>query len=225
MDRILVVEDEKEIQSFIKECLETNNYEVEVADDGIEAMEKFQKTSLDLILLDVMLPKLDGFSVCELIRLESNIPIIMLTALTEEEHQIKGFDVLVDDYILKPFSYGILLKRIEAALRKRNETNHQSAILRLGKLRLNLDAYEVFIDKESIILTGIEFNILKYLLLNKNQVLSREQIMEAVWGIDCYDNSEQLVNHHIMNIRKKIKVNYIETIRGVGYRIAEKNQP
>ena len=128
MKKILVVEDEKDIQNIIKAFLENAEYKVETADDGLEAINLIQKNNYDLIVLDIMLPKLDGFTVCEIIRKNSNVPIIILTALTDEESQLKGFDKLADDYITKPFSMPVLLKHIEAIFRRTNNSNENTKI-------------------------------------------------------------------------------------------------
>lgn len=218
MRHILVVEDEKEIQDFIKECLLEAGYEVTTADDGVMAIDRFNNGSFDLVLLDVMLPKIDGFAVCEVIRLHSSVPIIMLTAMTEEEDQVRGFDLLVNDYVCKPFSYVVLLKRIEAALRQ-NTVPDTNGKLILHDIVVNKKTHEVFSNNRPVTLTKIEYRMLVFLLENKGQVLTREQLLQAGWELDYYENSDKLVNHHIMNIRKKLETNAIETIRGVGYRI------
>ncbi len=219
MYNILIVEDEIDIADFIKECLIELGYHADAVLDGMAAVVAFDCNIYDLILLDIMIPKLDGFAVCELIRQKSNVPIIMLTAMGDEESQIKGFDLLIDDYIFKPFSVSILLKRIEAVLR-RSPPKVQSALLKYGNLTLDTKAYEVYVGTKAIILTSIEFKLLKALLLNKGNVLSREQLLELVWGhVYTCDNDEKSVTHHIMNLRKKIDNDYIQTIRGAGYRI------
>lgn len=224
MKKILVVEDEQGIQLFIKECLEESGYLVETADDGVEAIAKFKQEHFDLILLDILMPKMDGYSVCEIIRLESDTPIIMLTAMSDEEDQIKGFDVKADDYIIKPFSYPILLKRVEALLRRGASMNQKNpSTLKVGRIQLDTEAYEVFYAGKAILLTGIEFKLLRLLMEHPNQVLTREQLIELAWGFDYYESSEKIVNHHIMNIRKKLSEDCIETVRGVGYKIVEEN--
>ena len=146
MKKILVVEDEKDIQNIIKAFLENAEYKVETADDGLDAINFIQKNNYDLILLDIMLPKIDGFTVCEMIRKNSNIPIIILTALTDEESQLKGFDKLADDYITKPFSMPVLLKHIEAIFRRTNNSNENTSILKYKNITLNTENYEVYVD-------------------------------------------------------------------------------
>lgn len=146
MKKILVIEDEKDIQNIIKAFLENADYKVETADDGLEGINLIQKNSYDLVLLDIMMPKIDGFVVCEMIRKNSNIPIIILTALTDEESQLKGFDKLADDYITKPFSMPIVLKHIEAIFRRTDNNNETSNILKYKNMILNTENYEVYVD-------------------------------------------------------------------------------
>ena len=148
MKKILVVEDEKDIQNIIKAFLENAEYKVETADDGLDAINFIQKNNYDLILLDIMLPKIDGFTVCEMIRKNSNVPIIILTALTDEESQLKGFDKLADDYITKPFSMPVLLKHIEAIFRRTNNSKENTSILKYKNIILNTENYEVYVDNQ-----------------------------------------------------------------------------
>ncbi len=221
--KILVIEDEKGIQEFLRACLEQSGYIVNLASDGVEGMKAFQKELYDLIILDILMPRMDGYAVCELIRQESDVPILMLTALGDEKDQIKGFDVLADDYITKPFSFPVLIKRVEAALRRRQGSGRESSELVCGNIRLNREKYEVYVQNEQIILTSIEFKILKTLLQNQGMVLSRERLMQKIHGNEYYECDDRLVNHHIMNLRKKLNTECIETVRGVGYKIVEHN--
>lgn len=221
--KILVIEDEKGIQEFLRACLEQSGYIVNLASDGVEGMKAFQKELYDLIILDILMPRMDGYAVCELIRQESDVPILMLTALGDEKDQIKGFDVLADDYITKPFSFPVLIKRVEAALRRRQGSGRESSELVCGNIRLNREKYEVYVHNEQIILTSIEFKILKILLQNQGMVLSRERLMQKIHGNEYYECDDRLVNHHIMNLRKKLNTECIETVRGVGYKIVESN--
>lgn len=224
MTKILVVEDEEGIRKFIKEVLEDAGYQIELAIDGVEAITKFKQNDFDLILLDIMLPKADGYAVSEIIRMDSDVLIIMLTALSDEHSQIKGFDYQVDDYLTKPFSYKILLKRVEALLRRNKNPQREQSILTIDEVKLDKRTHQVFISSNEVTLTSIEYKLLQTLMEHQNQVLTREQLLESVWGFDYYESSEKLVNHHIMNIRKKVNGDYIETVRGVGYRIVSKNQ-
>ena len=223
MKKILVVEDEKDIQNIIKAFLENAEYKVETADDGLDAINFIQKNNYDLILLDIMLPKIDGFTVCEMIRKNSNIPIIILTALTDEESQLKGFDKLADDYITKPFSMPVLLKHIEAIFRRTNNSNENTSILKYKNIILNTENYEVYVDNQKITLTFREYEILKLFLENQGKVFTRDNILNSIWNYD-YFGDDKIVNTHIKNIRKKLGYEYIETVRGVGYKIDKEDK-
>ena len=223
MKKILVVEDEKDIQNIIKAFLENAEYKVETADDGLDAINFIQKNNYDLILLDIMLPKIDGFTVCEIIRKNSNIPIIILTALTDEESQLKGFDKLADDYITKPFSMPVLLKHIEAIFRRTNNSNENTSILKYKNITLNTENYEVYVDNQKVTLTFREYEILKLFLENQGKVFTRDNILNSIWNYD-YFGDDKIVNTHIKNIRKKLGYEYIETVRGVGYKIDKEDK-
>ena len=194
-------------------------YETAIACDGVEAVTRFSSDAFDLILLDVLLPKMDGFAVCEVIRSRSQIPIIMLTALNGEEEQIKGLDLQVDDYITKPFSMPVLIRKIAAVLRRsavKPEEEHQT--LRYQNLTLDLDSYTVLVDGEARELTQREFEILRELLLHQGRVLTRRNLLERLWKYDFFGD-ERVVDTHIKNLRKKLGIDCIQTIRGVGYKI------
>ena len=223
MKKILVVEDEKDIQNIIKAFLENAGYKVETADDGLDGINIIQKDKFDLVLLDIMMPKIDGFVVCEMIRKNSNVPIIILTALTDEESQLKGFDKLADDYITKPFSMPIVLKHIEAILRRTDNSKENIGILKYKNLVLNTENYEVFVDNKKIPLTYREYEILKLFLENQGKVFTRDNILNSIWNYNYYGD-DKIVNTHIKNIRKKLGYDYIETVRGVGYRIVKEDK-
>ena len=223
MKRILVVEDEKDIQNIIKAFLENAEYKVETADDGLDAINLIQNNNYDLILLDIMLPKVDGFTICEMIRKNSDVPIIILTALTDEESQLKGFDKLADDYITKPFSMPVLLKHIEAIFRRTNNSNENTSILKYKNITLNTENYEVYVDNQKVTLTFREYEILKLFLENQGKVFTRDNILNSIWNYD-YFGDDKIVNTHIKNIRKKLGYEYIETVRGVGYKIDKEDK-
>lgn len=223
MKKILVIEDEKDIQNIIKAFLENAEYNVETADDGLEGINLIQKNSYDLVLLDIMMPKIDGFVVCEMIRKNSNVPIIILTALTDEESQLKGFDKLADDYITKPFSMPVVLKHIEAIFRRTDNNNETSNILKYKNMILNTENYEVYVDNQKVTLTYREFEILKLFLENQGKVFTRDNILNSIWNYD-YFGDDKIVNTHIKNIRKKLGYDYIETVRGVGYKIDKEDK-
>lgn len=221
MQKILVVEDEPEIQEFLAAYLKNEGYEVVLAGDGIEAIGQFHAEEADLVLLDVLLPKIDGFSVCELIRKESTVPIIMLTALDGEAEQLKGFDLQIDDYVTKPFSMPVLLRKIAAILRRVNG-NLEPERLCYRRLSLELDTRECILEKQRLDLTQKEFDLLLELIKMPGRVLTREVLLERLWGYDFFGD-ERIVDSHIKNLRKKMNNDYIETVRGVGYRVAKEN--
>ncbi|KAB2371357.1 response regulator transcription factor [Bacillus thuringiensis] len=216
---ILVVEDDQEIQELIKQFLMTQQYKVIVASDGLEGMKQFNKQSFDLILLDVMMPNLNGFEVAKMIRSQSNIPIIMLTALEEEQDQMKGFDLGIDDYITKPFSFHVLMRRVEAVLRRSNNQSTDNHFV-FRELHVDGDAYKVYVNKVEVPLTTKEFEILQLLLQNEKKVLTRENIVEKIWGYE-YAGDTRMIDTHMKNIRKKLNIPYIKTVKGIGYKIDE----
>lgn len=219
--KILIIEDEAAIQKILSEPLTYAGYKITTASDGLEGINIFHEQDFDLILLDIMLPKIDGYTVCEIIRQESQIPIILLTALDTEDAQIKGFDKLADDYITKPFSIKLVLKRVEAILR-RTSSDTVSDSIRYKEITLSETERRVTLSGNEIALTHLEFEILLLLLKNKGRVFTRDDLFNLVWGYD-FVGDEKGVNFHIMNLRRKLGVDYIETVRGVGYRIAKDN--
>ena len=193
-----------------------------MAGDGLEGLMLFRAKSFSLILLDIMMPKIDGYAVCELIRKESEIPIIMLTAMDEETAQIKAFELRVDDYITKPFSLKLVLMRIEAVLRRiRGKTENQK-ILSANGIELNTESRAVYRNGSPVSLTQLEFELLQTFLNHKNQVLTRDNLISQVWGYD-FEGDEKTVNIHIMNLRRKLGVDCIRTIRGGGYKFESEN--
>lgn len=221
MKKILVIEDDIMIQELIEEFLSSEGYSVNVASNGLEGINKFERDNYDLVLLDVMMPNLDGFSVCKMIRKKSTVPIIFLTALNEEYDQIKGFSLDCDDYITKPFSFSLLLKRVEAVLRRNNSCKKEN-ILSFEKISMNLDSYRVVYDKKDIELTLTEFNLLKFLIEKYPGVTTRDVLLDNVWGYDYYGEL-RTVDVHIKNLRKKLDYAYIKTVKGIGYTL-DKNE-
>lgn len=217
MKKILVIEDEPDIQELLCAYLRDAGYETAAAGDGVAALDLFHKGSWDLLLLDLMLPKIDGYAVCELIRRESAVPIIMLTALDTEENQIKGFDLQADDYVTKPFSMPVLLRKIGAVLR-RSGGGEERRTISYADLLLDLDDYRVSVDGTPVELTGREFELLRELVQNQGRVLTRSVLLGRLWNYD-FLGDERIVDSHIKNLRKKLGREYIETVRGVGYRI------
>lgn len=224
MQKILVVEDDFDIQELLQNFLQEVGYDVTVANDGVEAISIFSSGEFDLILLDIMLPKIDGFSVCEIIRRQSQIPIIMLTALNGEEEQIKGLDLQVDDYIIKPFSMPVLVRKIAAVLRRSyHHVEEEHQIIRYQNLVLDLDSYTASVGDTDYELTQREFEILRELLTHQGRVLTRQNLLSKLWKYDFYGD-ERVIDTHIKNLRKKIGIDFIQTIRGVGYKIDKEIQ-
>lgn len=223
MQKILVVEDDFDIQEILLNFLQEAGYDVTVANDGVEALSVFTDNQFDLILLDIMLPKIDGFGVCELIRKQSQIPIIMLTALSGEEQQIRGLDLQVDDYITKPFSMPVLVRKIAAVLRRSNHQNDDKhCMISYQNHVLDLDSYTAVIDGNAYELTQREFEVLRELLTHQGRVLTRQNLLNKLWKYDFYGD-ERVVDTHIKNLRKKLGIDFIRTIRGVGYKIDKEN--
>lgn len=220
--KILIIEDERPIQNILNAFLTDAGYMVTLSNDGMEGIAAFHKERFDLVLLDIMMPKLDGYTVCEMIRNESDTPVIILTALDDEESQVKGFDLLADDYITKPFSAPLVLRRIEAILRRVRTGEVGTRTLTHGEIQLNPETYKVFVSGQEITLTAREFEILRLFMENQGRVFTREQLLDIIWNYD-YVGDDKIINTHIKNIRKKLGVDCIQTIRGVGYRIDKEN--
>lgn len=212
--RILIAEDDLTIQELIIEFLSSQGYFVDSANDGLECINKFKENEYDLVILDAMMPNLDGFATCKIIRKSSNIPIIFLTALDNEENEIKGFELECDDYIAKPFSFNILIKRVDAILKRTCEDKSQ--LLSFESLHLNLNTYKAIVDNKEVDLTLTEFNLLKCIMENYPTIITRSALLDKVWGYDYY-GEERIVDAHIKNIRKKIELPYIKTVKGIGY--------
>ena len=221
---ILIVEDEIEIQSILKELLMDAGYQVDTASDGLEGITAFRQKTYDLILLDLMLPKIDGYAVCEMIRKESEVPVLMITALDEEDDQVKGFEVLADDYITKPFSLKLVLKRVEALLRRRGSVvdEGEKQVFCYREIQLDITGMQVHVSGKEVALTKLELDLLHLFMRNQGRVFTRDELLNLVWGYD-YTGYEKAVNIHIMNLRRKLGVDYIEAVRGVGYRFAKKD--
>ncbi|MEG0371637.1 MAG: response regulator transcription factor [Clostridium sp.] len=215
--KILVIEDNVDIQELIREFLLSENYIVDTASDGVEGIEKFNKEEYNLVILDVMMPKLDGYGVCKIIRTKSKVPIIMLTALNDETDEVKGFELQVDDYITKPFSFNILIKRVHAVLRRVYGDTKEN-ILQFKNIKINCDSYDAYVDEIEVELTTKEFEMLRILMENKGNVIKREVFLDKLWGYDFYGDA-RVIDTHIKNIRKKLQTEYIKTVKGVGYKI------
>lgn len=223
--KLLIIEDEAAIQSILSELLTDAGYTVEVAGDGLEGITKFREQSFSLVLLDIMMPKIDGYTVCEMIRRESKTPIIMLTALDEEEAQVKAFELKVDDYITKPFSVRLVRMRVEAVLRRVQERENKELadVLSWGNIRLERSSRTVTVDGKAVSLTNTEYGLLELFLLHPGRVFTRDNLLNQVWGYD-FVGEEKTVNIHIMNLRRKLNTDCLQTVRGVGYKLVQENQ-
>lgn len=216
---VLVVDDESRMRKLIKDFLKVKGFSILEAEDGEKAIEVFEKnkSKISLILLDVMMPKLDGWSVLRQIRQESSVPIIMLTARGEEQDELFGFELGVDEYISKPFSPKILVARVEAILNRAQ--GFKKEIKNFGGIEIDKDGRTVKVDGKQIELSLREYELLTYLVENENIALSRDKILNNVWNYDYYGDS-RTIDSHIKKIRHKLgkKGKYIQTIRGIGYK-------
>lgn len=218
--KILVVDDESRMRKLVRDFLVRNNYEVIEAEDGAAALDIFfANKDIALILLDVMMPKMDGWQVCREIRAYSKVPIIMLTARGDERDELQGFDLGVDEYIVKPFSPKILVARVEAVLRRTVAGPAGDEVLRAGKITVNKAAHIVTIDGVQVDLSYKEFELLTYFIENKGIALSREVILNNVWNYDYFGDA-RTIDTHVKKLRSKLGEagNYIKTIWGMGYK-------
>ncbi len=222
-DTILIVDDEQRMRKLIKDFLTTKGYNILEAEDGEKALEIFekQKSKINLIILDVMMPKLDGWSVLRQIRQDSKVPIIMLTARGEEQDELFGFELGVDEYISKPFSPKILVARVEAILKRTSQVS--SEVKEYAGIEIDKEGRTVKVDGKAIELSLREYELLVYLIENENIALSRDKILNNVWNYDYYGDS-RTIDSHIKKIRHKLgkKGKYIKTMRGVGYKFEVK---
>ena len=222
--KILVVDDESRMRKLVKDFLTKKGFTVIEAGDGEEAVDKFfEVKDIALIILDVMMPKMDGWQVCREIRQYSRVPIIMLTAKSDEKDELQGFDLGVDEYITKPFSPKILVARVEAILRRSNVLAADDT-MEAGGIELNKAAHEVLIDGKSVELSYKEFELLVYFMSNQGVALSRERILNNVWNYDYFGDA-RTIDTHVKKLRSKLgaKGEYIKTIWGMGYKF-EVNQ-
>lgn len=209
--KILVVEDEKNIRKVIKKILEINKFEVLEASDGQEAIEIFYNQKVDLVILDWMLPKINGIEVLKMIREESSLPVLMLTAKSQEDDEVEGLEVGANDYLKKPFSLKVLIIRIKKLL------NLIGGRKKYGTLDLDLNNHKVYVEGKDTNISPKEFELLNYLILNSGIALKREKILTDVWDF-AYDGDYRTVDTHIKTLRKKIGAEHITTVRGVGYK-------
>lgn len=218
--KILVVDDESLIRSVIKEYLLLESIEVLEAENGYEAIEIAKSNDIDLIIMDIMMPKMDGYTACREIKKFKNVPFIMLSARSEEYDKLIGFDLGIDDYVTKPFSPKELVARIKAVTKRQNK---EEKILKLAGIEIDDLAHEVYVDKKIVNLTPKEYDLLKYLIENKNIALSRENLLSKLWGYDFYGD-DRTIDTHIKTLRSNLGPyrNLIKTVRGMGYKIEYK---
>nr|WP_282432621.1 response regulator transcription factor [Desulfitobacterium hafniense] len=221
MNKVLVVEDEDILREVIVDYLVENGYQALEAADGEKALELFHANSVDLVILDIVLPKVDGWSVCRRIRRNSGIPIIILTARSDEDDSLLGYELGADDYLIKPYSPRVLMAKVKRFLEKTSDTVEEMQIS-AGGILLNLGSRCVSVEGDPINLTHTEFEILAYLMQNKGLVITREQLITKLWGYDFYGD-EKTVNSHIRNLRSKLgsKGSGIVTVIRSGYKFTE----
>lgn len=222
MAKILIVDDEEKIREVIREYAQFHKYETDEASDGMEAVSKALSNDYDLIIMDVMMPKLDGFSACKEIRNSKDVPIIMLSARGEEYDKLFGFELGIDDYVVKPFSPKELMARVAAVLARKSNSKAKPSILKTGGLEVNTDARTVTVDGVKIDITLKEYEILAYLMQNKNIAISRDRLLSDIWGYDFFGD-DRTIDTHIKNLRMRIGSyrDKITTVRGVGYKFED----
>ena len=220
MYKLLVVDDEPKIREVIREYAEFNGYEVTEAEDGMSAVGLCKLNKYDLVILDIMMPKLDGFTACKEIKKISDVPIIMLSARGEEYDKLFGFELGIDDYIVKPFSPKELMARVNVVLERRNSVSKdKSSVLTFDGLEINIAARTVTVDGKRVELTPKEYDLLFYLIKNKNIALSRDKLLSDIWGYDFFGD-DRTIDTHIKNLRNNLGPYraFIVTLRGVGYK-------
>ena len=224
MAKILIVDDEAKIREVIREYAQFNKYETDEAEDGMQAVGKCLNNDYDLIIMDIMMPMLDGFSACKEIKKEKDIPIIMLSARGEEYDKLFGFELGIDDYVVKPFSPKELMARIAAVLarKKKSEEPVKQTVLSSGGLVVNMDSRTVTVDGVKVDCTLKEYEILAYLMQNKNIALSRDRMLQDIWGYDFFGD-DRTIDTHIKNLRSRLGEyrDKITTVRGIGYKFED----
>ena len=223
MKRILIVEDEPEIRQLLASYLVNEGYSVSETEDGVTAIELFSKAKFDLLILDIMIPKIDGYGVCEFVKKKSDVPVIFLSALDDERSMVKGYDSLADDYVTKPFSMPVFLRKVKAVLRRdRPLTGEEHQQFTYKDIVMIPDMMKVTVSGREVELTSKEFDILLVLIKNPGRVYTRELLLEMLWDYDSLVD-ERIVDSHIKNLRHKIGEGVVETVRGRGYRVAQED--
>ncbi|WP_128895500.1 response regulator transcription factor [Longirhabdus pacifica] len=223
---ILVVDDEKRMRDLLLQLLANENWHVEEAAGGADALQKINETSYDLVILDVMMPQIDGWELCQHIREHEDVPILFLTARSETKDKVYGLNMGADDYLTKPFDKDELLARAHALIRRsasHHQPNDKMKTIQLKEITINTEAHEIYVHDVLVSVTPKEFDILYHLALHPNKVFPRESLLEQIWGID-FLGDERTVDQHIKNVREKLKkagcsFNPIQTVWGIGYKI------
>jgi DNA-binding response OmpR family regulator len=228
MSRVLVVDDEANLRHTLSYALRQEGFEVLTAENGEDGLQAFRTTKPELVILDVMLPRLDGFEVCRRIRRESDVPILMLTARDTELDKVVGLEIGADDYLAKPFSMRELVARVRAMLRRARRVNEPEAteVVEIGGLQIDVPKHRVLADGIDISLKPREFDLLAFLMTHPGQVFNRDQILARVWGFD-YAGDSRTVDTHVKTLRERLgddadHPRWLETVRGVGYRMRER---
>lgn len=219
MKKILIVEDEIEIRELLASYLRNEGFSVSEAEDGVAAIDLFGKEKFDLVILDILIPKIDGYGVCELVKAKSDVPVIFLSALGDENSMIKGYDSLADDYVTKPFSMPIFLRKVKAVLRREQSTsNDDYSKTSYKNIVMIPELMKVTVDGNEVELTSKEFDLLLTLIKNPGRIYSREMLLEMLWDYNSLVD-ERIIDSHIKNIRHKVGEGIVETVRGRGYRV------
>jgi len=221
MKTVLIIEDELSLQNILRAYFKKNEFNVITASDGLEGLEKFRSNKIDIVCSDIMMPNIDGWQVVKSIRQYSNVPIILMTALDSEVDQLKGFDLMVDDYLPKPFSPSILIAKVNSVLRRASGQGdiNKSMNYTLNELSINFESRVVKVDNTTLKLSKTEFDLLSFFVKNQNIALDRVTILDEVWGLDVYVE-ERVVDTYIKVLRKKLGSagKYIQTVFGIGYK-------
>ena len=215
--KVLLIEDEKLIRQFIVEYFQKQGEEVIEASDGYEGLSLLDE-SFDLILLDIMMPGIDGYEVCKQVRQKNDIPILFISALSDDDNKLKGYDLGADDFISKPFTPSLLYAKCNALLKRFKKDEQHETMIEEGILRINDDTHEVFVDEQQTALSHKEYQMLIYFIDNKRKILSRDQLLDHIWGYDYYGD-QRIVDTYVKKLRKKLKeaAPYIQTVVKIGY--------
>ena len=215
--KVLLIEDEKLIRQFIVEYFQKQGEEVIEASDGYEGLSLLDE-SFDLILLDIMMPGIDGYEVCKQVRQKNDIPILFISALSDDDNKLKGYDLGADDFISKPFTPSLLYAKCNALLKRFKKDEQHETMIEEGILRINDDTHEVFVDGQQTALSHKEYQMLIYFIDNKRKILSRDQLLDHIWGYDYYGD-QRIVDTYVKKLRKKLKeaAPYIQTVVKIGY--------